>query len=192
MSWIAVILILAGAAWRFLPVLAPALGNFCPLMALAFCGGAYFRDRRLWLVPFGSLLLSDAWLDHYYAVQFHEGWSLAGATVRMLCFAAALGLGWLVSRRRSWATLLGGSLAASLLFYLVTNTQSWAGDPGYAHTWAGWIQALTVGHPEYPPTLMFFRNSVASDLAFTGLFAGVLELAARLRHGAGAVSSGPS
>jgi hypothetical protein len=44
---------------------------------------------------------------------------------------------------------------------------------------AGWWQAMTVGRPEFPPTLFFFRNTLVSDLIFTGLFAGAFEFAAR-------------
>ena len=52
-----------------------------------------------------------------------------------------------------------------------TNTGVWAHDAYYAKTLAGWCQALTVGHPEFPPTLWFFRNTMLGDLLFTGLFA---------------------
>ena len=42
----------------------------------------------------------------------------------------------------------------------------------------GWWQAMTVGHPEFPPTLFFFRNTLVSDLLFTGVFALAMEWAA--------------
>jgi hypothetical protein len=132
-------------------------------------------------VPFGALMLSDLYLDRYYAVEFHYHWPLGGALIRLGCFAAGLGIGLLVSRRRTWYTLIGGTLGASALFYLVTNTASWAGDAGYAHDFSGWIQALTVGHPQFPSTLYFFRNTLASDVIFTALFSGVLEWAVRRR-----------
>jgi len=90
-------------------------------------------------------------------------------------FAAGLGLGWWVSARKSWLWLLNGSLLGAVLFYLITNTLSWSTDAFYAKTLAGWWQALTVGHPEYPPTIFFFRNTLFGDLLFTGLFAGVME-----------------
>ena len=77
--------------------------------------------------------------------------------------------------------LLGGTLAGSFLFYLVTNTASWFQDAGYAHTAAGWWQAVTVGHPEFYPTLFFFRNTLASDLVFTGCFALAVEFALQRR-----------
>ncbi len=69
------------------------------------------------------------------------------------------------------------SSASSLLFYLVTNTDSWLGDAGYSHDAAGWWQAMTVGHPEFPPTLYFFRNTLVSDLLFTAVFALAMEYA---------------
>jgi hypothetical protein len=52
----------------------------------------------------------------------------------------------------------------------------------YARSAAGWWQALTVGHPEYYPTIFFFRNSLVSDLLFTGCFALLMEYAS-LRRG---------
>jgi uncharacterized membrane protein YoaT (DUF817 family) len=127
-------------------------------------------------------VLSDLYIDHYYSTVYHYQWSLGGAALRILCFAAALGLGAAISRRRNWVNLLGGALAVSVLFYLVTNTASWWGDLGYTHDWAGWWQAVTVGHPQYYPTLFFFRNSLVSDLLFTGCFALAMEYAS-LRRG---------
>ena len=87
------------------------------------------------------------------------------------------------ARRKNWFTLVAGALGCSLLFYVATNTTSWWRDPYYLKTTAGWWQALTIGHPEYPPTIWFFRNTLASDLLFTAGFALTMEFAA-LRRGA--------
>jgi len=70
---------------------------------------------------------------------------------------------------------LSGTLGGAVIFYLVTNSHAWWYDLGYAKTTAGWWQAMTVGHPEFPPTLLFFRNSLVSDLFFTAMFAVVME-----------------
>ena len=177
----AFLLLVLAAVWRLTALYEPALSNFSPLMALAFCGGVYFRNRWQRLVPFAALTLTDLYIDHYYAVEFHYQWTLGGSVIRMLCFAAALGFGLIVAQRRSWLNLFSGALGGSILFYLVTNTASWFGDAGYAHTAAGWWQAMTVGHPEFPPTLSFLRNTLVSDLLFTGLFAGAMEVAAQRR-----------
>ncbi len=178
---VAIFMIVLAAGYRVVGAWEPSLANFSPLMALAFCGGVYFRDRRLWLVPFIALVVSDVYLDNYYATQFSYHWNIAGAVVRALCFVAALLLGRVVSQQKSWLNLFSGALGGAVLFYLVTNTQSWGSDLGYAKTFAGWWQAMTVGHPEFPPTLFFFRNSLVSDLLFTAAFALAMEYRA-LRH----------
>src|SRR5882757_3767810 len=156
----ALAVIVLSAAWRIIALYAPAVSNFAPLMALTFCGAVYFRDKRLWLVPLLALTLSDFYLNHYYAEKFGEPWSYSGTFLRLLSFAGGLALGWMVSTNRSWLKLLGGALASSFFFYLVTNTGSWQADPAYAKTAAGWFQAMTVGRPEYAPTLYFFRNTI--------------------------------
>jgi hypothetical protein len=179
----AILALVLAAGWRVFTLYVPALSNFSPVMALAFCAGAYSAGRWMRLAPFAALVASDLYIDRYYATVFHYEWSAAGAALRILCFAAGLGIGILVSRRRNWVNLFGGALSGSVLFYLVTNTASWRGDMGYAHDAAGWWQAMTVGHPQYYPTLFFFRNTLASDLLFTACFALAMEYAS-LRRGA--------
>ncbi len=178
----ALALIVLAAAWRLIAVAAPAFVNFSPLMALTFCGAVYFRGRWLWLVPFIALTVSDLYLDHYYTVNFHESWSWQSEGLRLLCFAMAMPLGWFVAQRKNWLNLFSGALGGSLFFYFITNTDAWRNDPHYLKTAAGWWQAMTVGRPEFPPTLLFFRNTFVSDLLFTGLFALTMEYAA-LRAG---------
>lgn len=179
--FLALLLIVLAAGYRVVAAWEPSLANFAPLMALTFCAGVYFRDRRLWLVPFLALMASDLYLDNYFATQFGYQWTMAGAVIRALCFVAALMLGRLVAQKKNWLNLFSGALGGAVFFYLVTNTQAWAGDLAYAKTAAGWWQAMTVGHPEFPPTLLFFRNSLASDLFFTAAFVLVMEYRA-LRH----------
>jgi hypothetical protein len=98
--------------------------------------------------------------------------------LRTGCLGVALGLGRIVAQRRNLTNLLAGTLACSLVFYFVTNTAAWATDVYYPGNLAGWWLALTAGHPEFPPTLWFFRNTLAGDLLFTGLFITVIAFAA--------------
>jgi hypothetical protein len=178
----ALALLLLAAGWRVLALAVPEFSNFAPLMALTYCGAVYFRDKRLWLVPFAALTLSDLYLDHYYAITFGEDWKWPSVMVRLVCFALALPIGRLVAQRKNWLNLFSGALAGSVFFYLVTNTDAWLRDPFYVKTATGWWQAMTVGRPEFPPTLFFFRNTLVSDLLFTGVFAFAMEFAA-LRAG---------
>jgi hypothetical protein len=66
-----------------------------------------------------------------------------------------------------------------VVFYLVTNTLSWLQDSAYAKTIAGWIQALTLGRPDWHPTTWeMFRNTLLSGGLFTALFAAAAKLTA--------------
>jgi hypothetical protein len=181
---LAFVALVLAAGWRILAVHAPALSNFAPLMALTFCTAIYFRDKRLWLVPFAALMISDLYLDHHYATIYGETWQWPSVGVRLVCFALALPLGRLVAQHKNWLNLFSGALAGAVFFYFATNTDAWLRDPFYAKTAAGWWQAMTVGRPEFPPTLLFFRNTLVSDLLFTAVFATAMEYAAlRARSG---------
>ena len=174
---IALALIIAAAAYRVGAVFVPDLSNLSPIMALAFCGAVYFERRSLWLVPFVALAASDLWIDRYYAATYGYTWEVGGALLRIACFATALGVGAFVARRRTTLNMISGVLGCSILFYLVSNSASWLGDAYYAKTLAGWWQAMTIGHVEFPPTIWFFRNTLVGDLLFTGVFALVMSRA---------------
>jgi hypothetical protein len=169
----AFLLIVVVVAYRIVTGLAITSGttwlsNFAPMAAIALCGAAYFPARYKFTVPLIALFISDVVLNMHY------GFSLFSPFVasHYLGFALVGGLGLLLQNRASLKTLLPASLAASFIFYIVTNIVSWAFDPGYVKNLGGLLQALTVGVPAYSatPTWMFFRNSLLSDLLFTGLF----------------------
>jgi len=142
--------------------------NFAPIAAIALCAAAYFPRKYKFSVPMIALLVSDIVLNAHYRFSLVSPFVLS----HYLGFAIVGCLGLLLQSRASWKTLLPASVAASLIFYVVTNSVSWIYDPGYAKNLAGFIQALTVGLPQYSatPSWMFFRNSILSDLVFTFLF----------------------
>ncbi|HLP25584.1 MAG TPA: DUF6580 family putative transport protein [Acidobacteriota bacterium] len=176
--WLPIVLILIAALFRVLATMDFSFANISPIMAIAFCGAVYFRKRWTWAVPFVALCASDIYINWFYAREYGYALPTAGYIARFACFAAAILIGRWVATRKSWLWLLNGSLLGALLFYIVTNTQSWWSDPFYAKTLAGWWQALTIGHPEFPPTIYFFKNTLFGDLMFTGLFAGIMEFVA--------------
>jgi len=142
--------------------------NFAPIAAIALCAAAYFPRKYKFSVPMIALLISDVVLNVHYGFSFFSPFVLS----HYLGFAIIGCLGLRLQSRASWKTLLPGSVVASLIFYVVTNSVSWIYDPGYAKNFAGLVQALTVGLPQYSatPSWMFFRNSLVSDLVFTFLF----------------------
>jgi hypothetical protein len=176
----ALILILAAVAYRIAAALlihsgATWLSNFAPLAAIALCGAAYFPAKFKFSVPLGALFISDLFLNYYYGASLIEP-HIVG---RYLALALVGLIGLALQNRASFKTLLPASIVGSTIFYLITNSFSWLSDPGYVKNFAGLIQALTVGLPEYSatPTWMFFRNSILSDLFFTLLFVACMNFA---------------
>ena len=144
------------------------LYNFAPLAAIALCGAVFFPPRYKFTVPLLALLVSDLVLNSYYGARLLDPLILG----RYLALIAVGGLGLLLQNRASLKTLLPASIGGSVIFYFISTAFSWLSDPGYVKNFAGFIQALTVGLPAYSatPSWMFFRNSLVSDLVFTGLF----------------------
>jgi len=186
----ALILILSAVIYRIAAVFliqsgqASWLANFAPLAAIALCSAVYFPLKLKFTVPLGALFLSDLFLNYYYRAPLVQA-EMIGHYLG-LALVGLIGLA--LQNRASFKTLLPASILGSIIFYLITNTFSWLSDPGYAKTFAGLIQALTIGLPQYSatPTWMFFRNTLLSDLFFTLVFVACMNFGRRTSRRAGA------
>ena len=107
-------------------------------------------------------------LNSYYNAPLFEPLIVC----RYLALVVVGCIGLAMQNRASFKTMLPASIAGSTIFYVITNAFAWISDPGYVKSFAGLIQALTVGLPAYSatPSWMFFRNSLLSDLVFTSIF----------------------
>lgn len=140
----------------------PGWPNLSPLMALAFVGTIVVPRPLPWWSWVIILLGLDA------LSQGASVWNPANLPVILLTYVCYALAAWCGGRLRARAGILDtllGTLACSVLFYVVTNTFCWATEPTYAKSFTGWVQCLTVGTPGLPPTWMFFRNSLIADLA---------------------------
>jgi len=186
----ALILTLSAVVYRIAAALlihsgqAAWVSNFAPLAAIALCGAVYFPPRFKFTVPLGALFVSDLFLNYYYGAPLVEGQMLSHYLALVLVGLIGLAL----QNRASLKTLLPASIVGSTVFYLITNAASWLSDPGYPKNFAGFIQALTVGLPQYraTPTWMFFRNTLLSDLFFTLVFVACMNFGRRSSRPAGA------
>lgn len=131
--------------------------NFIPLGALALVSGVYIRSRWGILVPLFIMVGTDLVIGLHSLILFTWGsYLLIGM------------IGWWVRQHKNAARIIGGTLAGSLLFYVITNFAVWAFTPLYAKTAAGLVQCFYMALP-------FFRNTVAGDLFFVGAFFGLYE-----------------
>lgn len=162
----------------FRVTLLPDLPNFSPVMAVALCAALILPGAFAMVIPLAALVISDIVLNLFYGCPA-IGWD---DLVRAASYGLAVACGIALRRMNAGAGLTLSAVAAnSLLFYLVSNSLAWIASPDYAKTAAGWLQALTVGVPGFPPTWTFLKWSLASDLLFTVVFLGAIRLATRDR-----------
>jgi len=176
----AVLLLLIAVVWRVVLGVMHSqdfgwLHNFAPLSAIALCGALCLPRRLAFAMPLSALFISDLLLNMHYGVALVTTEMLA----RYVALAGIACLGWSLRRRQHAGLVLGASVLGSIVFFVVTNTASWVAEPGYAKSFAGWVQAMTTGLPGFPSTLTFFRHTLVSDVAFTALFLGAMALSRR-------------
>jgi hypothetical protein len=163
------VLMLVFAASRW-PGMLPQ--NFSAAHALLFCAAFWLPGWMGWVLPLATIIVTDIMLNifHYnmpvMVPELVVNWMILGLFVVLAKWLA---------RHRSYGRVFLGTLIGALLFYLVSNTVSWLVNPAYAKTIAGWIQALTVGLPGFPPTWVFGLKSLLGTGLFTGLFAGAMK-----------------
>jgi len=144
--------------------------NFAPIGAIALFGGACFGSRKLaFLVPGLALLASDLILNSgRYQNLAPDAWSLLPFTAASFALVVLLGFGFR-GRRRSTAGILIGSLAASCVFFVVSNLGWWlvCVQP----------QTLSTLGTTYAAAIPFFHHTVLGDIFFNTVLFGTLAMA---------------
>ncbi|MBI2987846.1 MAG: hypothetical protein HYY45_13865 [Deltaproteobacteria bacterium] len=151
-------MIFAAAGMRLLP----HPPNFESIGALALFAGAHFDDKRwAFVLPLAAMLLSDA------VIGFHGQMPVVYGT-----FALVVWLGVHLRERRTALNVAGAGLAASILFFVVTNFGVWAFDGLYPRTLEGLVVCYIAAIP-------FFGYTLAGNLFYAALLFGGFALAER-------------
>ena len=158
------------AASRWPGMLPPA--NFSAAHALLFCAAFWLPGWMGWVLPLATIIVTDILLNLFH---YNMPVMVPELVVNWMILALFVVLAKWLAKRRSYGRVFLGTLLGALLFYLVSNTVSWLVNPVYAKTIAGWVQALTVGLPGFPPTWVFGLKSLLGTGLFTGLFAGAMK-----------------
>lgn len=144
-------------------LLPESLPNFQPLAALFFCGALLAPGWRGFAIPFGVWAIT-------YPLGIGPVSNFPIFATTLLALAAMFFMGKAIASR-GIPTLLVGSLAASLVFHLITNGAAWLGDPMYEKSLTGLWQSVWAGpHGSVLPSWVFLRNLAAANLLFTGIF----------------------
>jgi len=139
------------------------LANFTAIGACALFGGFFFRQRvAAFLLPLAIMVISNLCLRNY------NNYGQMAIVYAALLLPVAFGM--LVRRRPQVWSVLAGALATSVTFYVVTNFAEWAFYNLYPHTASGLVEGYFAAIP-------FFRNTLVSDMLFSGLIFGTYWLA---------------
>jgi len=153
-EWIVLMIVLLAMA-RLLP----HPYNFSPVAAMALFGGAYFKNRiQAFLIPLSAMWLSDFFLNYAYfgkPVLFYPGSALV-----YLSFVLIVLIGKTLLRNYGLMRLAGSSVAASVLFYIITNAGVWFFSGMYPLSYTGGLACYTAALP-------FFGTTLAGDLIYT-------------------------
>ena len=168
-SWLPLVLMLVFAASRW-PGMLPQ--NFSAAPARLFCAAFWLPGWMGWVLPLATIIVTDVLLNLFH---YNEPALASELISNWMILALFVVLAKWLAKRRSYGRVFLGTLLGALLFYLVSNTVSWMVNPAYAKTIAGWVQALTVGLPVFPPTCVFGLKSLLGTGLFTGLFAGAMK-----------------
>ena len=147
--------------------------NFSAAHALLFCAAFWLPGWLGWFLPMATIIVTDLLLNSFV---YNEPLLLQSSIPIWISLGIFVVLAKWLAKRRSYVRVFLGTLIGTLLFYLVSNTMAWFGNPAYVKSFAGWIQALTVGLPGFPPTWFFGLKSLLGTSLFTGLFAGAMRI----------------
>jgi len=153
---IVLLLILIGVSLRLLP----HPPNFTPILAIALFGGVYLSRKIALILPITAMIISDIFIGYY---------ELKLMAVVYGSFLLCVVLGFWLKKNKKWSTVLGSSLFAAIIFFLLTNFAVWAFTPWYAKTFSGIIQCYLMALP-------FFKNTLLGNLFYVTIFFGAYEI----------------
>jgi hypothetical protein len=151
---IATLLVLVGVLGRLLPH-AP---NLTPITAIALFSTAYLSLRYSSVIFLVTMVVADVFIGFYQ-------WQIMVAVYGSFLLAACIGL--LVRKRATFGAIVGGTISASVVFFLITNWAVWQFGTMYEHSISGLMQSYIMALP-------FFRNALVGDMLYTGLLFGMV------------------
>ena len=156
---IILVILVVGIMTRLIQEFPP---NFGAVGAIALFGGAYFSNRLTGLLlPIAVLFGSDLLFGltglgtAYYSAQPYV----------YISFAMVVLIGLVLRNNATPLKIAGGSVAGSILFYIVSNMGVWLTTTMYSNSFNGFITCFVEAIP-------FFRNTLAGDLVFNAVFFG--------------------
>jgi hypothetical protein len=166
---IGIVLILVAISSRLLP----HWHNFTAVGATGLFGAYYYR-KQVWAfaIPIIAMWISDLVLNNWIYAAYMDGfvWFNEAMLYVYLGFAAIVVTGQLIISKMNSSRILAASVAASIVFFLISNFASFLQNPVYPKSGDGLLMAYAAGIP-------FFWNTLLANMLYTALIFGVFHWA---------------
>lgn len=132
-----------------------------PIIAISFFSGVLFKDKKwAFTMPLLAMFLSDCLMEIFRDGQGFYGWGQSG---NYLSLMAVTLFGTFIAKSKP-GQLIAGSVSASILFFLLSNSNVFLFDNSgfYGTGFAGWINCLVAGIP-------FLERGIFTDLSFAAV-----------------------
>ena len=146
--------------------------NFAPIGAMSLFGAAYFSNKKLaFALPLLAMFFSDLLINNILYATYFNGFTLFtpgfmwiyGPIILMVL------VGIVLMKKVTLSRILGGSLATSIIFFLISNFGVWLSDPDYPLTLSGLIVCYDMAIP-------FFKNTLFGNVFYSAILFGGFEL----------------
>lgn len=153
--------------------LIPHPPNFTPLGGIAILGAAYLRSPYMkYLIPVLAFYISDLLVSNLIYASFYPEQSFVWFSGHMIwnyaAIVAVVALSSRIMKKKNWKNLAAASFTGAVLFFVISNFGSWAGNPMYPQDIGGLISCYIAGLP-------FFPNTLISTAVFAGIGFGIME-----------------
>ncbi|MCQ2375907.1 MAG: hypothetical protein MJ069_08430 [Salinivirgaceae bacterium] len=165
--FVALLMVVLAIASRFVP---HPMG-FAPIVATSLFGAAYFTKHwQAYTIPLVAMWISDLLLNNLVYSYVFDGFVLFydGCFFTYLSFVIIALAGSSVLTKVTIGRVVLSSLAASVVFFLLSNFGTWYSTSMYPSTFSGLIACYTAGLP-------FFKNALIGDLVYCGIMFGAFE-----------------
>ena len=152
--------------------LIPNMPNFSPMAAIALFCAAHFN--KLWkaiLVTLLATFVSDVILNNTIYSSMNNGFTFFydGFILQYIAYAVIALMGSTFFININKTKVIGGSLATTLVFFIISNFGAWISLPFYSKDITGLMSSYAAGLP-------FLKNTLLSDLFYTSLLFGAYYL----------------
>jgi len=135
----------------------PHMPNFAPITALAIFAAAYLPWKKAFGITFAARLISDIFIGFV-------SWPMMAAIYASHLVGILFGIYIKHAKNHRWMKIIGSSVMASAIFFLVTNFAFLYSS--YPHNFSGITEAYINGLP-------FLRGTLMGDMFYSvALFGG--------------------